>query len=71
VVAWLRVDHGGTAGVKTWALHGPRPELIGEEPARRATLVLGSWRHLGDILETGVPDRRPARLSRASVRQPT
>ncbi len=38
--AWLRVDHGGAAGVKTWSLHGPRPELIGEEPARRATLVL-------------------------------
>jgi hypothetical protein len=38
--AWLRVDHGGAAGVKTWALHGPRPELVAEEPARRATLVL-------------------------------
>ncbi|HLT35518.1 MAG TPA: hypothetical protein VK034_04510, partial [Enhygromyxa sp.] len=38
--AWLRVDHGGTAGVKTWSLHGPRPELIAEEPARRATMVL-------------------------------
>ncbi len=38
--AWLRVDHGGSAGVKTWSLHGPRPELIAEEPARRATLVL-------------------------------
>lgn len=38
--AWLRVDHGGAAGVKTWSLHGPRPELIAEEPARRATLVL-------------------------------
>ncbi|HVI04201.1 MAG TPA: hypothetical protein VM869_36170, partial [Enhygromyxa sp.] len=38
--AWLRVDHGGAAGVKTWSLHGPRPELVAEEPARRATLVL-------------------------------
>ena len=38
--SWLRVDHGGGAGVKTWALSGPRPELVAEEPARRATLVL-------------------------------
>jgi hypothetical protein len=38
--AWLQVDHGGTAGMKTWSLHGPRPELVAEEPARRATLVL-------------------------------
>jgi hypothetical protein len=38
--AWLRVDHGAAAGVKTWSLHGPRPELIAEEPARRGTVVL-------------------------------
>jgi hypothetical protein len=38
--AWLRVDHGGSAGVKTWSLDGPRPVLIDEEPARRATMIL-------------------------------
>jgi hypothetical protein len=37
---WLRVDHGGSTGATTWALSGPRPELVGEEPARRATVVL-------------------------------
>lgn len=38
---WLRVDHGGSAGVKTWSLDGPRPVLVDDEPARRATIVLG------------------------------
>ncbi|KIG12684.1 hypothetical protein DB30_01121 [Enhygromyxa salina] len=42
--AWLRIDHGYRAGdpasVKTWALDGPRPVLVDEEPARRATMVL-------------------------------
>jgi hypothetical protein len=38
--AWVRVDHGGSAGVKTWSLDGPRPVLIDEEPARRATMIL-------------------------------
>jgi hypothetical protein len=39
--AWLRVDHGGSTGVKTWSLDGPRPVLVDEEPARRATMILG------------------------------
>lgn len=38
--AWLRVDHGGSAGVKTWALDGPRAVLVDDEPARRATKLL-------------------------------
>jgi hypothetical protein len=38
--AWLRVDHGGSAGVKTWSVDGPRPVLVDEEPARRATMIL-------------------------------
>ncbi|WP_146157743.1 hypothetical protein [Enhygromyxa salina] len=42
--AWIRVDHGHREGdpasVKTWALDGPRPVLVDEEPARRATMVL-------------------------------
>ncbi|PRQ02820.1 hypothetical protein ENSA5_20850 [Enhygromyxa salina] len=41
---WLRVDHGhseGEAGsVRTWALDGPRPVLVDNEPAQRATMVL-------------------------------
>jgi hypothetical protein len=38
--AWLRVDHGGSAGVKTWSLDGPRPVLVDDEPAQRATMIL-------------------------------
>ena len=40
--SWLRVDHGERQGSrKTWALGGARPELVGEEPARHATVILG------------------------------
>jgi hypothetical protein len=38
--AWLRVDRGGSAGVETWSLDGPRPVLVDAEPARRATMIL-------------------------------
>jgi hypothetical protein len=42
--AWLRVDHGYREGepasVKTWALDGPRPVLVAEDPAQRATMIL-------------------------------
>jgi hypothetical protein len=39
---WLRVDHGREAGIRTWSLDGPRPVLVDEEPARRATMILGT-----------------------------